>query len=51
MTAENREPEKAFRVVVFADFVCPYSFLAVEARGRARTTMVCPRWREAPDEM
>ena len=31
MTAESTEP---FHVVVFADFVCPYSFLAVEQIDR-----------------
>src|SRR5918993_5917358 len=35
-----------FRVVVFADFVCPYSFLAVEQIDRiAREYDVQPLWR------
>ena len=43
---ETREPSEAFRVVVFADFVCPYSFLAVEQIDRlAREYDVKPLWR------
>ena len=33
MTDKPDSPE-AFRVVVFADFVCPYSFLAVDQIDR-----------------
>src|SRR5215207_5855645 len=37
---------KPFRVVVFADFVCPYSYLAVEQIDRlAREYEVQPLWR------
>jgi predicted DsbA family dithiol-disulfide isomerase len=43
MTDKSAEP---FRVVVFADFVCPYSFLAVEQIDRlAREYDVQPLWR------
>jgi predicted DsbA family dithiol-disulfide isomerase len=46
MTAENRELPADFRVVVFADFVCPYSFLAVDQIDRlARAYNVKPLWR------
>jgi predicted DsbA family dithiol-disulfide isomerase len=46
MTAENRIAEQDFRVVVFADFVCPYSFLAVDQIDRlAREYDVKPMWR------
>ena len=46
MTAENRESAGAFRVAVFADFVCPYSFLAVDQIDRlAREYDVQPLWR------
>ncbi len=46
MTAENRESAGEFRVVVFADFVCPYSFLAVDQMDRlARDYGVKPLWR------
>ena len=42
-TQETTEP---FRIAVFADFVCPYSFLAVEQIGRlAREYGVQPLWR------
>ena len=42
---ENRAAEP-FRVVVFADFVCPYSYLAVEQIDRiAREYNVQPLWR------
>src|SRR3954464_1454157 len=38
--------EQPFRVVVFADFVCPYSFLAVDQIDRlAREYGVQPLWR------
>jgi predicted DsbA family dithiol-disulfide isomerase len=38
--------EAGFRVVVFADFVCPYSFLAVDQIDRlAREYDVQPLWR------
>jgi len=44
-TATEQQPEK-FRVAVFADFVCPYSFLAVEQIDRlAREYDVEPLWR------
>ena len=33
-TTDAAEAAKALRVVVFADFVCPYSFLAVEQIDR-----------------
>jgi len=40
------EAAKPFRVVVFADFVCPYSFLAVDQIDRlAREYDVQPLWR------
>jgi len=43
---ENRESPSAFRVVVFADFVCPYSYLAVDQIDRlAREYDVEPLWR------
>ena len=43
MRDKSAEP---FRVVVFADFVCPYSFLAVEQIDRlAREYDVQPLWR------
>ena len=45
MTAIRKSTE-AFRVAVFADFVCPYSFLAVEQIDRlAREYNVKPMWR------
>lgn len=44
-TTPNPQPEK-FRVAVFADFVCPYSYLAVEQIDRlAREYDVQPLWR------
>ena len=47
MTAANvSESAKPFRVVVFADFVCPYSYLAVDQIDRlAREYDVQPLWR------
>jgi predicted DsbA family dithiol-disulfide isomerase len=43
---QNTEAEKPFRVAVFADFVCPYSFLAVEQIDRiAREYDLKPMWR------
>lgn len=43
---ENQESANPFRVVVFADFVCPYSFLAVDQIDRlAREYDVKPLWR------
>ena len=43
---ENQEAVQPFRVAVFADFVCPYSFLAVEQIERlAREYDVKPMWR------
>jgi predicted DsbA family dithiol-disulfide isomerase len=43
---ENQESANPFRVVVFADFVCPYSFLAVDQIDRlAREYDVEPLWR------
>jgi predicted DsbA family dithiol-disulfide isomerase len=43
---EIQESTKAFRVAVFADFVCPYSYLAVEQIDRlAREYDVQPLWR------
>jgi predicted DsbA family dithiol-disulfide isomerase len=43
---ENQETVQPFRVAVFADFVCPYSFLAVEQIDRlAREYDVKPMWR------
>ena len=45
MTATDATKEP-FRVAVFADFVCPYSFLAVEQIDRiAREYGVTPMWR------
>jgi predicted DsbA family dithiol-disulfide isomerase len=45
MTQQN-DPAADFRVVVFADFVCPYSFLAVDQIDRlAREYDVRPLWR------
>ena len=45
MTA-TQETTQPFRVAVFADFVCPYSFLAVEQMDRlAREYDVQPLWR------
>jgi predicted DsbA family dithiol-disulfide isomerase len=44
--SENHEATQPFRVVVFADFVCPYSFLAVEQIDRiAREYDLQPLWR------
>ena len=44
--SEQREAAEAFRVVVFADFVCPYSYLAVDQIDRlAREYEVQPLWR------
>ena len=46
MTVETQESAKPFRVVVFADFVCPYSYLAVDQIDRlAREYDVKPLWR------
>ena len=46
---EHRESAEPFRVVVFADFVCPYSFLAVDQIDRlAREYDVQPLWRPLP---
>lgn len=43
---EIQESPRPFRVVVFADFVCPYSFLAVDQIDRlAREYDVKPLWR------
>jgi predicted DsbA family dithiol-disulfide isomerase len=43
---EAQKASEPFRVVVFADFVCPYSFLAVEQIDRlAREYDVQPMWR------
>lgn len=43
---EKQQPAQDFRVVVFADFVCPYSFLAVDQIDRlAREYDVRPLWR------
>lgn len=43
---ENLEAAKPFRVVVFADFVCPYSYLAVDQIDRlAHEYGVEPLWR------
>ena len=43
---ENQEAAKPFRVAVFADFVCPYSYLAVDQIDRlAREYDVQPLWR------
>ena len=43
---ENTESAQPFRVVVFADFTCPYSFLAVDQIDRlAREYGVKPLWR------
>ena len=43
---ENQETEKPFRVAVFADFTCPYSYLAVDQIDRlAREYDVQPLWR------
>jgi predicted DsbA family dithiol-disulfide isomerase len=42
----NQQVTQPFRVVVFADFVCPYSFLAVEQIDRiAREYDLQPLWR------
>lgn len=44
--AQTDATTKPFRVVVFADFVCPYSFLAVDQIDRlAREYDVQPLWR------
>jgi predicted DsbA family dithiol-disulfide isomerase len=43
---ENVQADAAFRVVVFADFVCPYSYLAVDQIDRlAREYDLKPLWR------
>ena len=45
-TVEAVETKEPFRVAVFADFVCPYSLLAVEQIDRiARDYGVTPMWR------
>ena len=45
-TAKTEAAAAPFRVAVFADFVCPYSFLAVEQIDRlAREYGVEPMWR------
>lgn len=42
----TEQAQSAFRVVVFADFVCPYSYLAVDQIDRlAREYDVKPLWR------
>ena len=44
--SDTSEAAQPFRVVVFADFVCPYSFLAVDQIDRlAREYDVKPLWR------
>ena len=44
--AQEQRTDKAFRVVVFADFVCPYSYLAVDQIERlGREYGVTPLWR------
>jgi len=44
--SDKSEAAQPFRVVVFADFVCPYSFLAVDQIDRlARDYDVKPLWR------
>ena len=44
--AQGTESPDGFRVVVFADFVCPYSYLAVDQIDRlAREYDVQPLWR------
>ena len=46
MTTEHAESKEPFRVAVFADFVCPYSFLAVDQIDRlAREYDIKPLWR------
>ena len=43
---QQQESAQPFRVVVFADFVCPYSYLAVDQIDRlAREYDVKPLWR------
>jgi predicted DsbA family dithiol-disulfide isomerase len=43
---ENQASAENFRVAVFADFTCPYSFLAVEQMDRlAREYDIQPLWR------
>ncbi|MPZ43783.1 MAG: thioredoxin domain-containing protein [Betaproteobacteria bacterium] len=43
---ENVQADAGFRVVVFADFVCPYSYLAVDQIDRlAREYDLKPLWR------
>ena len=44
--AQTAQAETGFRVVVFADFVCPYSYLAVDQIDRlAREYDLKPLWR------
>ena len=44
--SETQQSQESLRVVVFADFVCPYSFLAVEQIDRlAREYDLKPLWR------
>src|SRR3954470_1442218 len=44
--SETQQSAEPFRVVVFADFVCPYSYLAVDQIDRlAREYDVKPLWR------
>jgi predicted DsbA family dithiol-disulfide isomerase len=54
---QNPQPDAGLRVVVFADFVCPYSYLAVDQIDRlARDYDLKPLWRphwlhpETPEE-
>ena len=45
-TSQQTQPVEPFRVAVFADFVCPYSYLAVAQVDRlAREYDVRPLWR------
>ena len=44
--SETQQSQESLRVVVFADFVCPYSFLAVDQIDRlAREYDLKPLWR------
>ena len=49
-TTDAAEAAKALRVVVFADFVCPYSFLAVEQIdriAREHDVRLSPDWKQS----
>src|SRR5260370_12621742 len=45
-TAQTAQGEKAFRVIMFADFICPYCYIGQERMEQlARDYDVAPQWR------